>query len=95
MNIAHTKTETFVLVISILISAISFLIFQTLKAKASANTITAASCSQTDVQNAINSASDGDTVLVPAGSCVWSNGVTIGSIAKRGKPFVFPVLDLI
>jgi hypothetical protein len=34
-------------------------------------TRTAASCSQTDVQNAINLASDGDTVIVPAGNCIW------------------------
>jgi hypothetical protein len=38
-----------------------------------ANTITAASCSQTDVTTAINSASDGDTVQTP-GNCTvsWS-----------------------
>jgi len=41
---------------------------------AHANTITAASCSQTDVTSAINSASDGDTVVVP-GPCStsWSS----------------------
>jgi len=32
----------------------------------------AASCSQTDIQAAIDAASDGDIVLVPAGQCVWS-----------------------
>ncbi|MDD5012396.1 MAG: hypothetical protein PHQ66_01995 [Candidatus Nanoarchaeia archaeon] len=37
------------------------------------NTINAASCSQTDVQAAINSASDGDIVQVPAGSCTWTS----------------------
>ncbi len=36
-----------------------------------AATINAASCSQADVQAAINSASNGDTVVVPAGSCIW------------------------
>src|ERR1700674_3069643 len=45
-------------------------------AAAHAATITAASCSQTDVQNAINSASSGDAVVVPAGTCSWST-VTI------------------
>ncbi|MGA7784745.1 MAG: hypothetical protein WB997_08900 [Candidatus Acidiferrales bacterium] len=44
---------------------------------AQANTITAASCSQTDVQNAINSASEGDTVVVPGGTCSWGGSVTI------------------
>ena len=39
---------------------------------AKGNTISAASCSQSDVQAAINSASTGDTVLVPAGNCTWT-----------------------
>ena len=39
---------------------------------AQAATITAASCSQTDVRTAFNSASSGDTVAVPAGSCTWT-----------------------
>ena len=37
-----------------------------------AATINAASCSQTDVQKAINSASAGDTVVVPAGTCTYT-----------------------
>ncbi len=37
----------------------------------SAATINAPSCSQTDVQAAIDSSSYGDTVLVPAGSATW------------------------
>ncbi|MCK5150080.1 hypothetical protein KAJ87_04105, partial [Candidatus Pacearchaeota archaeon] len=36
------------------------------------NTINAVSCSQEDVQDAIDLAVDGDTVLVPAGSCTWT-----------------------
>ncbi len=45
---------------------------------ADAATITAASCSQSDVQTAINSANSGDTVLVP-GPCspTWSSYVTV------------------
>ena len=35
-------------------------------------TVHAASCSQLDVQNAIDSAPDGYTVIVPAGVCVWT-----------------------
>ncbi|MDD5012383.1 MAG: hypothetical protein PHQ66_01930 [Candidatus Nanoarchaeia archaeon] len=48
--------------------------------------INAASCSQANVQSAINSASDGDIVQVPAGSCTWSSTVTINSknIILRG-----------
>jgi hypothetical protein len=49
--------------------------------EARANTHTAASCSAFDVQAAINSASNGDTVLVPGGTCTWSTSaqVTISS----------------
>ncbi len=45
-------------------------------AHAAGNTITAASCSQTDVQAAINQASNGDTVIIPSGTCTWSSQVT-------------------
>ncbi len=44
---------------------------------AHANTINAASCQVSDVQNAINSASNGDTVVVPGGSCTWTSNLTI------------------
>ncbi|MGC1361822.1 MAG: hypothetical protein WA826_11650, partial [Silvibacterium sp.] len=43
----------------------------------------AASCSASDVQTAINSASDGDTVLVPNATCssgtpaTWTSGITV------------------
>ncbi|MGE0763891.1 MAG: hypothetical protein AB7N80_11485 [Bdellovibrionales bacterium] len=39
--------------------------------------IMAASCSQVDVQSAVNSAADGVTVIVPAGTCTWSSAVSI------------------
>jgi len=40
--------------------------------------VTAISCSSTDVQNAINSATAGQTVNVPAGNCSWGlNAVTL------------------
>jgi hypothetical protein len=48
----------------------------------SAATINATSCSQAHVQAAINSASPGDTVLVPAGNCTWSSGVSIPNDKK-------------
>jgi hypothetical protein len=44
-----------------------------------AATTTAASCSQSDVQNAINSSANGDTILVPGGTCSWGTGVTIAN----------------
>jgi hypothetical protein len=40
-------------------------------------TITAAGCSQAQVQSAIDSAKDGDTVQVPAGSATWTSEVTV------------------
>ena len=43
-----------------------------------AATINASSCSAKDVQSSINSASNGDTVTVPAGDCTWSSVVNIG-----------------
>jgi len=48
--------------------------------------IFAKSCSVVDVQNAINSARDADTVLVPAGNCTWGTAVSISNktITLRG-----------
>ena len=43
-------------------------------AVAAANTITANSCSSSDVSSAINSAANGDTVVIPNGSCTWTTG---------------------
>jgi hypothetical protein len=45
-------------------------------AEAQANTVTAASCNSSAVQSAINSASGGDTVSIPSGTCTWTSGVT-------------------
>lgn len=42
-----------------------------------AATITTDSCSQADIQTAIDSANDGDIVKVPAGTCIWSSKVLI------------------
>jgi cysteine-rich repeat protein len=48
----------------------------------SAGLIRAESCSQEDVQSAVEMASDGDTVLIPAGVCSWSRPVNVGRIAS-------------
>lgn len=53
------------------------LILLCLATPAQAADINAASCSQADVQAAINSAVGGDRVLVPAGSCTWTTPVII------------------
>jgi hypothetical protein len=42
-----------------------------------AATINAASCSRTDVLNAITAAANGDRVLVPAGTCTWTSRITV------------------
>jgi hypothetical protein len=42
-----------------------------------ADTHNAASCSRDDVQAAIDAASNGDTVIVPAGTVTWDSGITI------------------
>jgi hypothetical protein len=41
-----------------------------------AATIEAPSCSQADVQAAVDGASDGDVVTIPAGTCSWQNHVS-------------------
>jgi len=40
-----------------------------------AKTVDAATCSKADVQTAVTTAIDGDTVRIPAGSCTWSGGI--------------------
>ena len=44
---------------------------------AKAQTVNAASCSSTDVQNAINAAVAGGTVSIPAGTCSWTSTLNI------------------
>ena len=41
--------------------------------------IIATSCSESAIQTAINSAVNGDRVLIPAGTCIWTTQVTIPS----------------
>lgn len=46
-------------------------------AQAKAQTINAANCSSSAVQGALNSVvADGTTVVIPAGTCAWSSGVS-------------------
>ena len=53
------------------------LILLCLATPARAADINAASCSDTHVQAAVDSAVNGDRVLVPPGSCTWSTGVDV------------------
>jgi hypothetical protein len=52
-------------------------IFLTVPTQAEGTTINAQSASLADVTSAIGSASDGDTVVVPAGTASWTSGLTI------------------
>lgn len=53
-----------------------FVCFTSVKRSVAA-TINALSCSQSHVVNAINAASLGDTIIVPAGNCTWTIGVAV------------------
>lgn len=53
------------------------LLLMMIPAFAEAADINATTCSSAHVQSAIDSASDGDRVIVPAGSCTWTTTVTI------------------
>jgi hypothetical protein len=66
------KTNSALRLLAVVVSGALFVEVDTLAA-----TINASSCSQSAVQAAINSALDGDTVRVPAGSCTWTGGVSI------------------
>src|SRR5713101_9814006 len=56
---------------------IGFLVSPLFGWEAQANTNIAASCNTGDVQTAINSTAEGGTVIIPAGTCTWTSGVTI------------------
>jgi MYXO-CTERM domain-containing protein len=44
---------------------------------ANAKTVTASSCELSAVQNAVSSASGGDTVVIPAGQCTWTGTLSL------------------
>src|SRR5271156_1020874 len=50
----------------------------------SQGTFTAASCNQSDVNAVINgpthTAVNGDKIIIPAGTCTWTTGVTISGV---------------
>lgn len=61
---------------SILIYAGAIVLFL-INSSARTATISASSCALSAVQAAVNSASPGDTILVPSGNCSWSGGVSL------------------
>jgi len=54
-----------------------------------AATIQASTCTQADVQVAITSAGNGDTISIPAGACTWTTYVVVGSASSRTKMVKF------
>jgi hypothetical protein len=64
-------------VIAIVVLSALFSVVFGLEQVTYAATINAASCSRTDVLNAITAAADGDRVLVPAGTCTWTSRITV------------------
>lgn len=76
-----TKVDKCVM-LAILLLAVAFF---ALPGFARAATINAADCSRSSLQNAISAASAGDTVAVPAGNCVWTDGITLAkSVVIQG-----------
>ena len=51
-----------------------------------AATFTASDCSKAAVESAISSASTGDVVIIPAGTCSWDTTVTLSkSLTVKGQ----------
>lgn len=48
-------------------------------ATSQAATLTAASCAQAAVQSAVDQAQDGDTVVVPTGTCSWASAIRLSN----------------
>jgi hypothetical protein len=56
---------------------------------------TAASCSRSDVQAEIDAASNGDTVIVPAGTAIWTANITISKgITVQGAGIGLTVITI-
>jgi len=76
-----TKVRRLSLLFLTLLVLISPFAAQTLRAQ---GTFTAASCSRSDVNAVINgpthTATNGDTITIPAGTCTWTSGITITNV---------------
>lgn len=70
---------------SLLVLPLGLLVLLSLTSQGRAATINAANCSQQAVQAAVNSASDNDTIIIPAGACTWTSTLTINSLSSRTK----------
>src|SRR3990172_8134593 len=74
LHLFHGRMVKFLIIISVLVCSIN----------AYAVTNNLPDCSQTTVQNAINSSSDGDVLVCPAGSWSWSNVDITKNITLQG-----------
>jgi hypothetical protein len=81
--------EPVVFMYLLIISLASGIVKQTCAAQ-----INAAGCGYNDVSAAIASASAGDTVLVPAGSCAWSATLIITRGIRRAAAACFRLVFL-
>lgn len=70
-----SKINKFIFVSSFFIF-IGFFVFSIKNLNAS-TIINATTCSNSDIQTAINQAQSGDVVNVPAGSCTWTSGISV------------------
>jgi hypothetical protein len=85
-----TRVRTLTLLFLTLLVLISPFAAQTVRAQ---GTVTAASCNRSDVNAVINgpthTATDGDTIIIPAGTCTWTSSVTINvgiTVKGTGTP---------
>ena len=76
MKIKISKLKLFSIIL------LGFLVFSFLPQSVEADIHTAATCSQADVQAAVNASITGDTVAIPVGSCIWSSPVTVSKSIK-------------
>ena len=58
-------------------ASFAFLLSALLATGLRAQTVTAASCNANDVQTALNAATNGNTVIIPAGTCTWTVPVSV------------------
>lgn len=74
------SNKTFLLIFAFLsvVFVISMFVFDVNSPqKALASTINAATCGRDDVNTAVTAAVDGDVVMIPAGTCSWTAGISI------------------
>src|SRR3990172_6388177 len=84
LHLFHGRMVKFLIIISVLVCSIN----------AYAVTNNLPDCSQTTVQNAINSSSDGDVLVCPAGSWSWSNVDITKNITLQGAGIGNTIIEI-